>query len=153
MSHDYHVRCLCGETSSEWNVKPEILVGAVKQSAVLRPLRESGWGSDISELQFLGFVLPGLAVFLCSHFDHGGFEVVGEYKTDVPIPCRPEMDVGDYQATCLARIREEIAAIEQKLERLKTMSMEGCDFFTPPETPCTLPAGHAGVHLTIKEQP
>lgn len=126
MSHDYHVRCLCGDTSSEWNVKPEILVGAVKQSVVLKPMWLSGWGGDINGLGFLGHSVDGLAAFLCGHFDHGGFEVVGEYKSDVPVPCRPEMPmgVGDYQAICLARIRKEIAEIEQKLTLLKDMSKE-----------------------------
>lgn len=76
MSHDYHVRCLCGETSS---------------------------------------------------------------------------DTGPYQGICLARIRREIEEVENKLAILKAMSADSCDFFAPPEATCTLPKGHAGVHLTIKE--
>jgi len=121
MSHDFHVRCRCGDCSSEWNIKPEILVGAVKQAAVLKPIRESGWGLDHSE--FLGRVVEGLAVFLCSHFDHGGFEVCGEYKSDVPVPCFPEMPVGVYADLCLARVREEIAEIEEKLTVLKDLTL------------------------------
>lgn len=153
MSHDYHVRCLCGETSSEWNIKPEVLVDSVKQSTALRALRRTRWGDNIWSLEFAGRVLDGLAAFLSSHADHGGFEVKGEYTTDVPIPCRPEMEEREYQAMCLARIREEVAVIEAKLARLtKSLSEEHgrCQYvlLDPPraDKQCAREIGHDGIH-------
>jgi hypothetical protein len=40
---------------------------------------------------------------------------------------------------------EEVDALLSRIEPRR------CDFFQPPESPCTLPKGHRGVHLTIKE--
>ncbi len=122
MSHEYCVRCRCGESSADYPVASEVLVGAVRESSILKLIRKTGWGTDLNDLWFRHSEVCGLAAFLCTHFDHGGFEVVGEYKSDVPVPCRPEMEAGAYQAVCLARIREEIADIEDKLSSLKNLS-------------------------------
>lgn len=38
----------------------------------------------------------------------------------------------------------------QRVARFEAAGDAHCDFFTPPSSPCTLPKGHAGVHVTVR---
>lgn len=58
--------------------------------------------------------------------------------------CRP---IGSWIAHPLVKlsdITEALTSADRCTRRLR------CEFFEPPESPCTLPRGHAGVHLTAK---
>ena len=120
MSHNYYVKCRCGDCSEQWNHAEEELIEAVKQSHVLFLLSKTGW-SDMSNLDWHAYLFNGLAQFLANHFDHGGFTVQGEYDSDQPVPVEPIAPPGVYQAACLARAKENVEELERRIKMIKEL--------------------------------
>lgn len=106
MSHNYMVRCKCGQETERWNHAEDNLLQAVKDSYPLYLLSKTSWEVHY-EQECKGFY-NGLAQFLARHWDHGGFEVVGEYSSDIPKPVRPDAPPHVYEQVCTERLRKEL---------------------------------------------
>ncbi len=120
MSHNYSVRCICGEWSESYNHAEDQLIKLIKESHVLYLLSLTDWRENISAITYY----HGLAEFVIEHFPHGGFSVKGEYESDVAIEVIPdkldnnryyEAVVCEYLKVRLNEIRETIDRLENRL--------------------------------------
>lgn len=132
MSHEYYIRCKrCGESTEYMNATPEYLALCAHHSYPIWLARKAGW--NVWETHFKDAEHSGLAAFLASHFEHGGFEIVSEYlragdpesRKRCPIlfvtPKVPEGAV--YESLCLPslvadakKVRDEIAELLVRID-------------------------------------